>query len=222
MTLRGRGAVAVRSAARIVGVGVVGAGLLRATMASPPASRRFYVLGNVTAAVWASPLLVGRGHPGPLPELPTWRTAAGSVGLGVAAFGIVYAGARVTRRIPVVAEAAANAVRHRADNPGAAVAITLVNGVAEELYFRGALFDGVDRRHAVTVTSASYALATAATGNAALTLASAVVGPVLGWQRQRTDDLTGPVITHLTWSALSLWLVPPLYLPTRRESGGGR
>jgi membrane protease YdiL (CAAX protease family) len=86
--------------------------------------------------------------------------------------------------------------------------ITAVNGVAEELYFRGALYAGVGRRHAVLVTTVVYALVTAAAGIPLLVLAAAVVGLVLGLQRRVTGGILGPIVTHLTWSLGMLFLLP--------------
>ena len=88
--------------------------------------------------------------------------------------------------------------------------LTAVNGVAEELYFRGALYAGVGRRHAVAVTTVVYAAVTAASGIALLVLAAAVVGVVVGLQRRVTGGILGPVVTHLTWSLGMLFLLPPV------------
>jgi hypothetical protein len=86
--------------------------------------------------------------------------------------------------------------------------ITAVNGVAEELYFRGALYAGVGRRSAVLVTTVVYALVTAAAGIALLVFAAALVGLVVGLQRRVTGGILGPIVTHLTWSLGMLFLLP--------------
>ncbi|HYJ67951.1 MAG TPA: CPBP family intramembrane glutamic endopeptidase [Nocardioidaceae bacterium] len=182
-------------------------------MTSRPGSRRFVLLANATALAWAAGSLEAPAHRHPARRASPvdLRTAAEAVAAGTATFAVVYTAARVSRRIPILAAAATRAARHSVEGSGAVVATTIVNGVAEELYFRDALFRAVQDRHAVATTSASYVLVTAATGNLALTLASAAVGPVLGWQRRRADTVIAPVIAHLTWSALSLWLIPPLF-----------
>ena len=86
--------------------------------------------------------------------------------------------------------------------------ITAVNGIAEELYFRGALYAGIGRRHAVAITTLVYAVVTAASGVPLLVLAAALLGLVVGLQRRVTGGILGPIITHLTWSLGMLFLLP--------------
>ena len=88
--------------------------------------------------------------------------------------------------------------------------ITIVNGIAEELYFRGALYAAVGRRHAVAVTTIVYTLVTATSGIPLLVLAAALVGLVVAFQRRVTGGILGPAITHLTWSLGMLFLLPPV------------
>ena len=61
--------------------------------------------------------------------------------------------------------------------------VTAVNGVAEELFFRGASYAAVPR-HPVAVTTAAYPLATLATGNVSLVFAAVILGVVVGLERQ--------------------------------------
>jgi hypothetical protein len=56
-----------------------------------------------------------------------------------------------------------------------------------------------------------YALATTATRNPALVLASVVMGTVFGLQRRVTGGVQAPILTHLIWSALMLQFLPPLF-----------
>ena len=90
------------------------------------------------------------------------------------------------------------------------LATTLTNGAAEELFFRGALYDAAGRR-AAPVSTAAYMLATTATRNPALVLASGVMGALFAWQRRATGGVQAPLLTHLTWSALMLRFLPPLF-----------
>ena len=41
--------------------------------------------------------------------------------------------------------------------------------------------------------------------------ASGVLGTVFGLQRRATGGLQAPILTHLTWSALTLRFLPPLF-----------
>ena len=90
------------------------------------------------------------------------------------------------------------------------LATTLLNGAAEELFFRGAVYDAAGRR-AVPVSTAAYVLATSATRNPALVLASVVMGALFAAQRRSTGGIQAPLLTHLTWSALMLRFLPPLF-----------
>jgi CAAX protease family protein len=54
-------------------------------------------------------------------------------------------------------------------------------------------------------------LATSATRNPALVLASVVMGSLFAAQRRSTGGIQAPLLTHLTWSALMLRFLPPLF-----------
>jgi uncharacterized protein len=100
---------------------------------------------------------------------------------------------------------------------------SLANGVAERVFFRGALFDAVGERHAVPASTAVYMLATAASRNPALVLASGVMGALFGMQRRASGGIQAPILTHLTWSSLMLRFLPPLFCdevgaPSRRAA----
>ena len=88
--------------------------------------------------------------------------------------------------------------------------VTLLNGVAEEIFFRGALFAAIGRRHPVLISTAIYALVTVATGNPMLVFAALTLGAVLGLQRRASGGILAPMITHLTWSTVMLFALPPL------------
>ena len=133
-----------------------------------------------------------------------------SLALGVLLLAVFLAGAVVVARIPFLREPVDELLDHAQFGSLALVAvITAVNGVAEELYFRGALYAGVGRRHAVLVTTVVYALVVATSGIPLLILAAAIVGLVVGLQRRVTGGILGPIITHLTWSLGMLFLLPP-------------
>jgi membrane protease YdiL (CAAX protease family) len=120
-------------------------------------------------------------------------------------------GAVLVARVPFLREPVQELLDHAEFGSLAVVAvITAFNGIAEELYFRGALYAGVGRRHAVATTTVVYALVTAASGIPLLVLAAAVVGLVVGLQRRVTGGILGPVVTHLTWSLGMLFLLPPV------------
>ena len=88
------------------------------------------------------------------------------------------------------------------------VAITAVNGVAEELFFRGAAYAAITR-HPVLWTTIAYAVATLATGNVMLCFAAVLLGAMVGLERRATGGILAPILTHCTWS-LTMLLVLPL------------
>jgi membrane protease YdiL (CAAX protease family) len=83
--------------------------------------------------------------------------------------------------------------------------------VAEEVFFRGGLFAAIGRRHPVVISTVVYAAATLATRNPMLVFAAATLGVVLALQRRATGGILAPIVTHVTWSAMMLFLLPPLF-----------
>lgn len=192
---------------------VVGAALLTWALRIEPGNPMFYVATFALAAVWAvgafvsGPLHLGRGHTrhGDLES----RAVVQSLALGVLLLGLFLAGAVVVARIPFLRDPVLTLLDHARYGSLAVVAVvTTVNGVAEELYFRGALYAGVGRKHAVAVTTVVYALVTATSGIPLLVFAAALVGFVVGLQRRVTGGILGPIVTHLTWSLGMLFLLP--------------
>ena len=207
-----------RVVARVAGGG---AGMLGLSFSSEPGSRRFYVLTLGVASTW----LVGGLRCGPLHlgwvrtgEHRCRRTVIAPVAAGVAAFGAFYGAALVARRIPLLSGAITSALRYASRGSDPLVLLTtLANGVAEELFFRGAVFDAVGERHAISASTAVYMLATAATRNPALVLASGAMGVLFGMQRRASGGIQAPIVTHLTWSSLMLRYLPPLFADQAAE-----
>jgi membrane protease YdiL (CAAX protease family) len=90
------------------------------------------------------------------------------------------------------------------------VFITVVNGVAEELFFRGALYAAIPR-HPVLVSTLAYTIATLATGNVMLGFAAILLGLVVGLERRASGGVLAPVLTHVTWSTSMLFLLPLIF-----------
>jgi membrane protease YdiL (CAAX protease family) len=139
----------------------------------------------------------------------------------VAAFGAFYAAALVVRRIPLLDEAMTSVLSYATRGTGPLVLTTaLANAVAEEVFFRGALYAALAERRAVPVSTAVYVTATAATRNPALVLASAAMGTLFAAQRRASGGVQAPILTHLTWSALMLRYLPPLFREPRPAGAG--
>ncbi|WP_370615836.1 CPBP family intramembrane glutamic endopeptidase [Mumia sp. Pv 4-285] len=210
----------VRRRRRTVGVVcVAGAGMLGVSLSTEPDSPQFYGLTLATAATWA----LGSLASGPLHQ--GWietqdgarrRPVIVPVATGVGAFGCFVAGAFVARRVPVLDAAVRRVLRFAEEGTAPLVVLTtLANGAAEELFFRGALYEAVGERHPVLVSTVAYTATTAASRNPSLALAGAVMGTLLGLQRRATGGIQAPMLTHLTWSALMLRYLPPLFRSPR-------
>ena len=196
-------------------VSVAGASLLGVSLSTPPGSPRFYGLTLGVAGTWVAgglasgPLHLGRMF-GPGDRLQ--RPLLTPVASGVGAFGAFYAAALVARRIPVLERAIRSVLRYADQGSAPLVATTtLANGVAEEVFFRGALYAAAGARRPVLVSTAVYGLATTATRNPALVLASLPMGLLFGIQRRITGGIQAPVLTHVVWSSLMLRYLPPLF-----------
>jgi membrane protease YdiL (CAAX protease family) len=194
---------------------VVGAVLLGWALRIEPGNNAFYAATFALAGVWAvgallsGPLHLGRAN---TREGDVYaRPVVQSLALGTLLLALFLAGAVLVAQVPALRDPVQDLLDHARVGSLALVAvITAVNGVAEELYFRGALYAGVGRHHAVAVTTVVYALATAAAGIPLLVLAAAVLGLVVGLQRRVTGGILGPIITHLTWSLGMLFLLGPV------------
>ena len=188
---------------------VAGAALLAATLRVPRGSIAFTVLGLLVAATW----IVGALVSGPIPLLPharmrTGTVILGAVAVGIAAFLAFLGAALVAEHIPVVS-GALDRVLGRADaGPVALVlAIALVNAVAEEYFFRGALYAALAPRPVLGAT-VGYVAVTATTGNLALVAAAVVMGTVFGLERRATRSVLASLVTHAVWSTLVLLALP--------------
>jgi membrane protease YdiL (CAAX protease family) len=193
---------------------VVGALVLAWALRIRPGDPLFYAATLALAAVWSAgavlsgPLRLGRGHTrrGSAPERPVVQSLA----LGSLLLAVFLAGALVVARVPGLREPVDDLLDHaRFGSLPVVLAITVLNGVAEELYFRGALFAALPR-HAVGLTTVLYALTTVGSGVPVLVIAAAFVGLVTALQRRVTGGILGPVITHITWSTGMLLLLPPV------------
>jgi membrane protease YdiL (CAAX protease family) len=197
------------------GVSVAGAGLLGLSLSQPPGSPRFYGLTLGVAGTWlAGGLASGPLHlgwtfgPGDLLRRPVIRPVL----TGAGAFGAFYGAALVARRVPVLDAAITKVLRyaHQGSAP-LVLTTTLANGLAEEVFFRGALYAAVGSSRPVVKSTAVYGLATVATRNPALVLASLPMGLLFALQRRVTGGIQAPALTHLTWSVLMLRYLPPLF-----------
>lgn len=211
-------AVAARRRRVVVGFSVLGTGLLGLSFSSKPDSQEFYGRAAAVAVTWtAGGLLSGPLHPGrhPSRDQRLRRPIITPIATGIGAFGFFYGCALVARAVPVLDRAIARVLTFaEAGERPMILATTLANGLGEEIFFRGAMYAAVDEDVAVVLSTAAYTLATASTRNPALVLAAGVMGTLFGMQRRASGGLQAPVLTHLTWSALMVRFLPPLFRQT--------
>jgi len=189
----------------------VGAGLLGGTLAAPQGSGLFYGLALLVAATW----LAGSFLSGPLHLGRRGGRVAGSrevvapLVVGVALFLAFAAAALVAAHIPFLHDAVARVLAKADGGPrGFVLAVALVNGVAEEVFFRGAVHSAFGRHRPALWATGLYAVVTIATLNLALVAAAVVMGIAFTAEREATRGVLAPVITHITWSTLVLFLLP--------------
>ncbi|MEV6558552.1 CPBP family intramembrane glutamic endopeptidase [Nocardia sp. NPDC051756] len=191
---------------RVAAIAVAGTGLLGASFAAEPDSAEFYRLTLATAATWT----LGGSALGTDTDKPE-RPVLAPVLIGAGTFVVFYGCALIARRIPFLRKAIAGVLQYAERGPTPPVLlITLANGAAEEIFFRGAVYS-VAGRHPVLVSTGIYACSTAATRNPALVLASVLMGTLFGVQRRATGGIQAPLLTHLTWSILILHYLPRLF-----------
>ena len=192
----------------------LGATLLGISFSVRQGDPAFYPLTFGLAATWtlgsvlSGPLHLGHIQLAGRLRRPTITPIA--VGLLLAALFVL--GALIVRTIPSLVRLAEDVLGYaRLGNLWVICVITLVNGIAEELFFRGALFAAIGVRHAVLISTVLYVLATVAGGNLVLVFTAAVLGTVVGLERRASGGILAPILTHVTWSLSMLFVLPPLF-----------
>lgn len=196
---------------------VIGALVLAfALRRTDPGSAQFYGATLLLAAVWAvgalasGPIHLGRVGMDERAARPVLQPIL--VGLGLVA--VFVAGAFVIRLVPPLANQVRSVLEFAGEGSSASLLlfVTVLNGIAEELFFRGGLYAAI-RGHQVPITAVSYAIATAATGNVMLSFAALLLGVVVGLERRASGGVLAPILTHLTWSVSMLYLLPAILPP---------
>jgi len=195
-------------------VTVAGALLLGYSLSRKPGDQTFYWLTLGLAAVWT----LGAFVSGPLHlGFIRWhgrnqRPVLTGLGIGLLLGGVFLVGGLVVREIPPVAERITRVLDYtNHGNLMLLVVITLVNGFAEELFFRGALYTALGAFHPVLISTLLYAAATSASGNPMLGFAAIILGTVCAWERRATGGVLAPVLTHVVWGLIMVLALPPVF-----------
>jgi membrane protease YdiL (CAAX protease family) len=139
-----------------------------------------------------------------------WRTVAAPAAiLGLVCFVAFVFVSFAAHQVSALSSALESVLGKADAGPRAlALVVAVVNGAAEELFFRGAVHAAFEPRHPALLSTLVYVAVTAATGNVALIAAAAVMGAVFSLERMSTRGVLAPAITHVTWSTLMLLALP--------------
>ncbi len=192
---------------------VLGAIVLGILLRLDKGSTQFVVFSLVLAAVWtigafaSGPLHLGRIVRDDLHSRPVVQPLI----IGAALAGVFVLGALVVREIPWLADQVRGVLGFATEGYlPVLVLVTTLNGIAEELFFRGAAYGAISHRP-VLWTTAAYAVATLATGNVMLGFAAILLGVIVGLQRRASGGILAPIITHCTWSLTMLFALPAIF-----------
>ena len=198
----------------VVVVLVIGGALLGYSLTRRPGDTSFYWLTLALAAVWA----LGAFASGPL-HLGCVRfrgrnqrpVITGTVA-GLVLGGVFLVGGLIAREIPGVREFITQVLEFANYGPLALVVfITVINGVAEELFFRGALYTALGKMNPALVSTVIYVVATSATGNPMLGFAAVILGAVCAVERRATGGVLAPMLTHFFWGLVMVLALPPVF-----------
>lgn len=193
---------------------VVGAVVLGISLRTKPGEASFYWLTLGLAAVW----LLGSFASGPLHlggicwRGRNQRPVITGTTIGLVLGGIFVLGGLVIREIQPM-DAWIKGVLQYAHQGSflLIVLITLVNGVTEEVFFRGALYTALGRHHPVAISTLLYVAATMASGNPMLVFAGVILGTVNALSRRATGGVLAPMLTHFVWGLIMVLALPPIF-----------
>ena len=192
---------------------LIGAGVLGWSLRLEPGGDTFYVAAVLLAVIWACGAFIsGRLHLGRISRAENLiRPVMEPIAIGLALVAVFVVGALVVREIPPLADYVSSVLEYADEGSLPLLAlITFFNGIAEELFFRGAMYAAIPR-HPVFWTTLAYVVATLATGNVMLAFAAILLGAVCGLQRRASGGVLAPILTHITWSLSMLFLLPLLF-----------
>lgn len=192
---------------------VAGAAVLGFSLRRHPGESSFYWLTLALAAVWiAGAFASGPLHLGGI----CWRgrnqrPVISGLTIGLLVGGVFVAGGLVAREIPPIAELITRVLLFAHGSYLFIVVITVINAVAEEIFFRGALYTALGRHHPVVISTLLYTVATMASGNPMLGFAAIILGTVCALERRATGGVLAPVLTHFVWGLIMVLVLPPMF-----------
>ncbi len=208
-------AVVTRRRIAVAIVLVIGGVLLGYSLGLQPGDTSFYWLTLVLAAVWT----IGAFVSGPL-HLGSVRfrgrnqrpVITGTV-VGLAVGSAFVLGGLVAREIPSLAGYVTRVLEFaNYQTLWLMVFSILLNGIAEELFFRGALYTALEKHYPAIISTIIYTVAIfVATRNPMLAFAALVLGTVCAFERRATGGVLAPILTHMVWGLIMVLVLPPLF-----------
>jgi len=194
---------------------LIGTALLGYSFSRKPGDESFIWLTLALAAVWA----LGAFASGPLHlghvrfRARNQRPVITGTVVGLALGAVFVAGGLVARQIPGVREYITRVLELSNAGPLLLIVfITVINGVAEELFFRGALYTALAKYRPAIVSTVLYVIVTAvSTGNPMLGFAAIILGAVCALERRATGGVLAPVLTHFFWGMIMVLALPPIF-----------
>jgi membrane protease YdiL (CAAX protease family) len=193
---------------------VLGAAVLSLAMRQAPGEPAFFWLTLALAAVWViGALASGPLHLGAI----CWRgrsrrpVLSGAL-IGLLLGGVFVVGGLIVREIAVFDDLVTQVLRLAEQGPLLLFFVILaLNAIAEEMFFRGALFSALRQRYPVIISTVVYLGVVMAGGNVMLGFASISLGTVCAVERRATGGVLAPALTHLVWSSTMVLVLPLLF-----------
>lgn len=194
----------------VVGTGVLAAVGLALSLRIQPGNPWFYPATLALAAVYVLGSLLSVHIAGRRPAWHADRASVRDAVLGGAVLAVVFvAGAFAVRFLPFLSEPVHHLLDHaRVGRLAPVLLTTAVNGIAEEVFYRGVLWRVVTPRYRLAATTVLYTAVTSLAGVPLLAFAAAVLGLLAGVLRERSGSITPPIIAHLVWSLSMLVVLP--------------
>jgi len=193
---------------------LLGAAALGLALSRHPGESSFYWLSLALAGVWALGAFVsGPLHLGGV----RWRgrnqrpVISGTV-IGLLLGAVFVLGGLIAREIPAVSELITRVLQYTDQGSWRLImAIALLGAIAEELFYRGALYTALGRHHPLLISTVVYVAATMASQNLMLGFAAIILGTVCALERRATGGVLAPILTHFVWTLVVLLALPPLF-----------
>jgi uncharacterized protein len=191
-------AIVMRRRIVVAVVVVIGAIVLAFALNRQPGQQSFYWLTLVLGSV----RFRGRNQ----------RPVITGTTIGIALGGLFLLGGLIASQIPGVSDYVSSVLQFA--NQGALtpiVLLTLINGFAEELFFRGALYTALGRHYPAVISTVLYTAAMLASGNPMLGFAAIILGAVCAFERRATGGVLAPILTHVFWGLIVVLCLPAVF-----------